>query len=94
MYGGSIKLDTPIKPIFNSELSNLFVIFNCKTYSLEHPRKFNIPHQYTRMMMTILIKYLKFGCDFNRFITLVNCVNVELLANELRIHSNSILSLL
>ena len=50
-------LKDPMKPS-NSNFSKLFPIFNCKTYSVESPRKFHIPHQYTRMMITILAKYL------------------------------------
>jgi hypothetical protein len=49
--------NNPIEPT-KSNFSNLFVIFNCKTYSVEFPRKFHIPLQYTRMMISILSKYL------------------------------------
>lgn len=50
-------LKNPISPS-NSTFSKLFPIFNCKTYSVDFPRKFHIPYQYTKMMITILVKYL------------------------------------
>lgn len=50
-------IDNPLSPS-QSNFSNMFVIFDCKSYSVDSPRKFHIPQQYTQIMITILAKYL------------------------------------